>query len=283
MPRRCVTRRPPPGTRSPGRPGVLSQALSHVAFNRLRAGEGVQREILMRADALEREGPGRARDDGPLRDPRSSSSVGGDLAEARELLSAELDGPATGLSRPRVALSCSPSSRSAPGAGSSRSGTPDKSLELTLGAERVELRGGDPLDLLSLVDAHRGRVGVRSRRTPRRAAARRSNSATWPSRRDALPRARVRGRCRSATPRPRSATSLRSRDNEERLGILRAVDVLHRSRPRRGAGARSATWPPRATCRRGLESRGRELGRSVGRSPRRCAAAASSPPSKAWH
>jgi hypothetical protein len=65
-----------------GDPGVLSRALSHIAFTRQNAGEGLQRELLMRADALEREGSGRGRDDTPLQILGLQLSVVGDLAFA---------------------------------------------------------------------------------------------------------------------------------------------------------------------------------------------------------
>ncbi len=74
-----------------GDPGVLSQALSHIAFMRQNAGEGLQRELLLRADALEREGSGRGRDDTPLQILGLQLTVVGELAEARELLTAELE------------------------------------------------------------------------------------------------------------------------------------------------------------------------------------------------
>jgi len=68
---------------------TLAKALSDLAFYRHCSGEGVQREALMRADALEREGGGRSRDDTPLQVLGMQLYVNGDLAEARELLLAE--------------------------------------------------------------------------------------------------------------------------------------------------------------------------------------------------
>ena len=74
---------------SAGQPLLLAQALSNDAFLRQGAGEGVQREVLLRADALEREGSGRARDDTALEVLGLQLYVNGDLAEARELLEIE--------------------------------------------------------------------------------------------------------------------------------------------------------------------------------------------------
>ena len=68
-----------------------SQALSAIAFARHKAGEGVQRELLLRADALERQAPGRSRDDTSLEILGLQLTVNGDLAEARELLVGELE------------------------------------------------------------------------------------------------------------------------------------------------------------------------------------------------
>jgi DNA-binding CsgD family transcriptional regulator len=74
-----------------GRRFLLSQALSNLAFFRHCAGEGVQRELLLRADALERQEPCRGRDDTPLEVLGLQLYVNGDLAEAREVLDSELE------------------------------------------------------------------------------------------------------------------------------------------------------------------------------------------------
>jgi DNA-binding CsgD family transcriptional regulator len=70
---------------------LLSQALSALAFRRHIAGEGVQRDLLQRADALERAAPGRPRDDTALQILGLQLTVNGDFAEARELLVGELE------------------------------------------------------------------------------------------------------------------------------------------------------------------------------------------------
>ena len=159
MPRRCVTRRRRAACGSLGHPVVLSQALSHIAFIRLNAGEGLQREMLMRADALEREGSGRGRDDTPLQILGLQLNVVGELAEARELSTASASAPVrAAISTTRISrCSCSPSSRSAPGAGSSRTATRGRALELTLGAERWNSEAAGHW-ICALVDAHLGRV-----------------------------------------------------------------------------------------------------------------------------
>ena len=70
---------------------ALAKALNSVAFLRHCGGEGVQRELLLRADELEREATGRARDDTALEVLGMQLYVNGDLAEARELLLSERD------------------------------------------------------------------------------------------------------------------------------------------------------------------------------------------------
>ena len=72
-----------------GQGGLLAAALNNLAFFRHIAGEGVQREMLLRADALERADPGHLRDDTPLEGLALQLYINGDLAEARELLLAE--------------------------------------------------------------------------------------------------------------------------------------------------------------------------------------------------
>jgi DNA-binding CsgD family transcriptional regulator len=72
-------------------PFLLSQALSNLAFFRHNAGEGVQRELLLRADALEREAGRHGRDDTPLEVLALQLYVDGDLVEARRLLTSELE------------------------------------------------------------------------------------------------------------------------------------------------------------------------------------------------
>jgi DNA-binding CsgD family transcriptional regulator len=75
---------------SSGQPFLISQALSNIAFIRQNAGGGVQRELLLRADALERESGNHGRDDTPLEVLGLQLYIDGDLAESRRLLTAEL-------------------------------------------------------------------------------------------------------------------------------------------------------------------------------------------------
>ena len=70
---------------------LLSQALSNMAYHRHCGGGGLERELLMRADALEREAPGRSRDDTALMILGLQLVVVGELAEARDLLIAEVE------------------------------------------------------------------------------------------------------------------------------------------------------------------------------------------------
>ena len=76
---------------SSGQPFLLSQALSTTAFLRHLVGGGVQREMLLRAAALEREEGGHPGDDTPLEVLGMQLYVVGELAEARELLIGERD------------------------------------------------------------------------------------------------------------------------------------------------------------------------------------------------
>ena len=74
-----------------GEPVLLANALSNLAFDRWVAGSGVQRELLVRADALERESTGRPRDDTALMLLGMQLRISGELAEARRLLLPELE------------------------------------------------------------------------------------------------------------------------------------------------------------------------------------------------
>ncbi len=74
-----------------GSAGLLAAALSSLAFFRHSDGQGVQRELLLRADALERQSRTHVRDDTPAQILGLQLYVNGDLAESRELLLAELD------------------------------------------------------------------------------------------------------------------------------------------------------------------------------------------------
>ena len=74
-----------------GDPFVLAHTLSNLAFFRHNAGEGIQRELLLRADALQREESGRTFDDTPRMMLGLQLYNSGELAEAREVLLAELE------------------------------------------------------------------------------------------------------------------------------------------------------------------------------------------------
>ena len=74
-----------------GDPVLLADALTNLAFDRWAGGGGVQRATLERADALERRGSGRARDDTAPRILATQLRVAGEPDEARDLLLAELE------------------------------------------------------------------------------------------------------------------------------------------------------------------------------------------------
>ena len=142
-----------------GDPGVLSRALSHIAFTRQNAGEGLQRELLMRADALEREGSGRGRDDTPLQILGLQLSVVGELAEARELLIAERErARARGyLDHEDFALLLLAQLEVRAGRWQLAEGYARQALEATLGTERWNSEAAAQW-ICALVDAHLGRV-----------------------------------------------------------------------------------------------------------------------------
>jgi DNA-binding CsgD family transcriptional regulator len=73
-----------------GRGALLAQGLKQIAFERLSAGEGTQRELLLRAAALERETGEYGRDDTALEILGLQLIVEGDFAEARRVLTGEL-------------------------------------------------------------------------------------------------------------------------------------------------------------------------------------------------
>ena len=80
-----------PHAEASGRADLLAGALSNLAFFRHSLGHGVQRDLLVRADALERQEHAHLRDDTPAQVLGLQLYINGDLAEARELLLAELD------------------------------------------------------------------------------------------------------------------------------------------------------------------------------------------------
>jgi DNA-binding NarL/FixJ family response regulator len=80
-----------PHAEAAGSAVLLSAALSNLAFFRHNTGHGVQRDLLLRADALERQAHAHKRDDTPAEVLGLQLYINGDLAEARELLLAELE------------------------------------------------------------------------------------------------------------------------------------------------------------------------------------------------
>ena len=146
---------------------ALAKALNTVAFLRHCGGEGVQRELLLRADELEREATGRARDDTALEVLGMQLYVNGDLAEARELLLAERDRAAAArLPRPReLRVHAAHRGRGPrrPLGARRRLGAPD--ARRGDGLRPLERRGGRSLVARARRRAPRpGRVGARARR-----------------------------------------------------------------------------------------------------------------------
>ena len=72
-----------------GEPSGIAFALLNVAFTRWVGGGGVQRELLARADVLERQGGDRDRDVTPAYVLGMQLQIAGELAEARSVLEAE--------------------------------------------------------------------------------------------------------------------------------------------------------------------------------------------------
>jgi DNA-binding CsgD family transcriptional regulator len=142
-----------------GQPFLLSQALSTMAFLRHCAGAGLQRALLLRADALEREGPGRGRDDTPLEVLGLQLYVNGDLAESRELLTAErARGRARGyLEHEGFALLLLAEVEVRAGRWQLAEGYARQTLALTLGTDMWNAEAAGHWTC-ALVDAHLGRV-----------------------------------------------------------------------------------------------------------------------------
>jgi DNA-binding CsgD family transcriptional regulator len=74
-----------------GETRVLAAALGHLALVRFCSGEGLQREALLRADSLERQVDGRPWDSTAREVLGAQLYVSGELAEGREVLTAERD------------------------------------------------------------------------------------------------------------------------------------------------------------------------------------------------
>ena len=138
---------------------LLSQALSNLAFLRHCAGEGVQRELLLRADALERAQRHRARDDTPLELLGLQLYVDGDLAEARELLLGELErGRRRGyLEHESFATLLLGELEVRAGRWSLAETYARQSLELSVGTDLWNAEAGGHW-IVALVEAHLGRV-----------------------------------------------------------------------------------------------------------------------------
>lgn len=144
---------------SAGQPFLLSQALSNIAYLRQCAGEGLQRGLLLRADALEREGSARGRDDTPLEILGLELYVNGDLAESRELLTAERErGHARGyLEHESFALMLLAELEVRAGRWQLAEGYARQTLELTLGSDMWNAEAAGHW-ICALVDAHLGRA-----------------------------------------------------------------------------------------------------------------------------
>ena len=272
---RCATPRPPSGTpRRAGQPVLLATRAQQPGVPPpLRRRGRPARAAPARRRARAR-GPGRPRDDTPLESSGMQLMVNGDLAEAREMLLAELERCARArLSRPRELRA----------AAAHRARGPRRAL-----AARPRLRAADArgraraCDLwnaeaaghwtVALVDAHLGRV--ESAREHAETGRREAGRARRPRVRDPLlararvPRAvarRRRGRRRQLAPLPEHEARLRRRepamfciapDLAEALVLAGDLDARARGAGRaRGARARARTArgrSPRALRCRGL-------------------------------
>ncbi|HYI20738.1 MAG TPA: AAA family ATPase [Solirubrobacteraceae bacterium] len=142
-----------------GQPFLLSQALSNIAFLRHCAGGGVQRELLLRADALERAESVPGRDDTPLEVLGMQLYVNGDLAESRELLTAELErAQARGyLEHESFATLLLAELEVRAGRWQLAEGFARQTLELTLGSDLWNAEAAGHCTV-AVVDAHLGRV-----------------------------------------------------------------------------------------------------------------------------
>ena len=238
---------------------ALADALCSIAYIRHIAGEGVQRELLVRADALERAGADRF-DETALELLGMQLYTHAKLAESRRLLRASSSAPRRAAeSIMRAWRSCSsPSSRSARAAGSSRTATPRRRS-----TSRSGPRAGTPRRQVTGPARSSTRTWVawtRRASTRRPVAARRRRSATSPSRR-AAHTSWVSSRCRSATRTPRCGTSVRSASASSGWeSASRRRSASPRISRRRWSSP--ATSTRRGTVQAELEARGRELGRT---------------------
>jgi DNA-binding CsgD family transcriptional regulator len=138
---------------------LLSQALSNIAYIRQHAGEGVQRELLLRADALERDAGSHGRDDTALEILGLQLYIDGDLAEARRLLTSELKrGHERGyLDHVSFALMLLAELEVRAGRWQLADEHARQALELTLGTDIWNAEAAGHW-IQALVDAHLGRV-----------------------------------------------------------------------------------------------------------------------------
>jgi DNA-binding CsgD family transcriptional regulator len=138
---------------------LLSQALSNIAHLHLCAGGGLQRDLLMRADALEREVSAHGRDDTPLMILGLQLLVVGEFAEARELLTRERE-RARGrgyLDHEGYALMLLSQLEVRAGRWQLAEGYSRQTLELTLGTDLWNSEAAGHATCAE-VDAHLGRV-----------------------------------------------------------------------------------------------------------------------------
>ncbi|HYH88102.1 MAG TPA: AAA family ATPase [Solirubrobacteraceae bacterium] len=142
---------------SAGHAFLLSQALKEIAFSRHVSGEGLQRELLLRADALEQNGHGR--DDTALQILGMQLCVAGDLAEARRVLTGELERSRVRgyLDHESFALLLLGELEVRAGRWELAEGYAGRTLELVLGTELWNAEAAGHWTCAN-VDAHRGNV-----------------------------------------------------------------------------------------------------------------------------
>ena len=221
---------------SSGQPFLLSQALSTTAFLRHLAGGGLQRELLLRAAALEREAGGHPGDYTPLEIlGMQFATWSAKLAQARELLIGERDrAHASGYldhAQPSPMLLAELEVRA--GRWQLAEQYARQTLELSLGSDMWNAEAAGHWTR-ALVDAHFGRVD-----------AARADAETGRSQAEQLGDLAFATRCShvlgfvalSLGDAEAAVRHLGPLQRHEQRRAGRAGDVLHRARPRRGAGA----------------------------------------------
>jgi DNA-binding CsgD family transcriptional regulator len=140
-------------------PFLLARALSNVAFLRHVAGDGLQRELLVRSGRLERAGGGHLRDDTALQILGFQLYVNGDLSEAREVLLVELERSRElgYLDHESFGLLLLAELEVRAGRWQLADEYARQTLELSLGTELWNAEAGAQW-IVALVDAHLGRV-----------------------------------------------------------------------------------------------------------------------------